>query len=118
MHLLRDRDDPRRLLLVKLLAMGAFSALPVGRALAQVLGERPAKLPPGLSIYRLSGQVSVNGAAATLQTRIGATDTVRTERNSEVAFVVGSSAFLLRESSTLRLEQETLGNALVNAAGR
>ena len=38
MYLLRDPDDPRRRLLVKLLAAGAFSSLPMGRVLADVLG--------------------------------------------------------------------------------
>ena len=65
MHLLRNPDDPRRRLLVKLLAAGAFSA-PTLQALAQVLGGRPAKMPADRSIFRMSGQVSVNGTPASM----------------------------------------------------
>lgn len=115
MYLLRDPDDPRRRLLVKLLAAGAFSSLPMGRVLADVLGEKPEKLPPDRSIYRLSGQVTVNGTPATLKTRIGGNDTIETGKGSEVVFVSGVSAFVLRESSRMSLGQQSATNALTNA---
>lgn len=115
MHLLRDPDDPRRRLLVKLLAAGAFSSLPMGRLLADVFGEKPQKLPADRSIYRLSGQVSVNGTPATLKTRIGANDTIETGKRSEVVFVNGFSAFILRESSRMSLEKQSATDVLVNA---
>ena len=51
MYQLRNLDDPRRRLLVRLLAAGAFSALPMGRLLADVLGEKPGKLPPVQRLY-------------------------------------------------------------------
>jgi hypothetical protein len=114
-YLLRDLDDPRRRLLVKLLAAGAFTAAPMARALADVLGEKPGKLPPDRSIYRLSGQVSVNGTPATIKTKIGSTDTIETGKGAEIVFVNGASAFILRESSRLSLGQETQNNTLVNA---
>ena len=114
MYQSRDLDDPRRRLLVRLLAAGAFS-VPFGRVLADVLGEKPGKLPPGRSIYRLEGQVSVNGTPATLQTRIGPSDTIETGRKSEVVFASGASAFILRESSHLRLGRETTNNVVVSA---
>jgi hypothetical protein len=81
-YLLRDLDDPRHRLLVKLLAAGAFSTMPRSRVLADVLGEKPGKLPPDRSIYRLNGQVSVNGTPATLKTRIGGNDTIETGKGS------------------------------------
>src|ERR1700687_2003965 len=93
--LLRDPDDPRRRLLVKLLAAGAFSSLPMSRVLADVLGEKPSQLPPERSISRFSGQVSVNGWPATLKTRIGPNDTIETGKASEVIFVNGLSAYIL-----------------------
>jgi len=82
---------------------------------ADILGETPGKLPPGRSIYRLSGQVSVNGTQATQNTRIGPTDTVATGKGSEVVFAVGDNAYLLRESSNLNLAQQAQGNVLSNA---
>jgi hypothetical protein len=114
-YLLRNLDDPRRRLLVKLLAAGAFSSLPMGRVLADVLGEKPEKLPPERSIFRLSGQVSVNGTPATLKTRIGGNDTIETGKGSEVVFVSGVSAFILRESSRMSLGQQTTNNVVTNA---
>ncbi len=115
MYLLREPDDPRRRLLVKLLGAGVLSNLSVHRVLADVLGEKPAKLPPDRSIYRLSGDVKVNGAPATLKTRISGNDTVETGRGSEVVFVSGVSAFILRESSRMSLGQETSNNVVTNA---
>ena len=114
MYQSRDLDDPRRRLLVRLLAAGAFST-PIGRALADVLGEKPGKLPPDRSIFRLEGQVSVNGTPATLKTRIGPNDSIETGKKSEVVFVSGVSAFILRESSHLSLGRETTNNVLVSA---
>jgi len=101
-------------MLVKLLAAGAF-ALPLSRPLADVLGEKPRKLPPDRSIYRLDGQASVNGTPATLKTRIGPNDTIETGRKSEIVFVSGASAFILRESSRLTLGRETTGNVFTSA---
>jgi hypothetical protein len=116
MVLLRNLDDPRRRLLVKLLSAGAFSAVSSLRALAaDILGETPGKLPPSRSIYRLSGQVTVNGAQATLNTRIGPSDTVATGKGSEIVFVVGDDAYILRESSNLNLAPPAEGNVLSNA---
>ena len=112
--MLREPDDPRRRLLVKLLAAGAFSTLPMDRVLADIFGEKPQKLPSDRSIYRLSGQVSVNGTPATLKTRIGPNDTIETGRNSEVVFVSGVSAFILRESSRMSLERQSATDTLVN----
>jgi hypothetical protein len=113
-HLLRNLDDPRRRLLVKLLAMGAFSG-PAVQALAQVLGERPAKMPPGRSIYRMSGQVSVNGAPATMATGISANDTIETGKGSEAVFVHADNAYILRASSRMTIAEQTQGNVVQSA---
>ena len=114
MYLLRNPDDPRRRLLVKLLAAGAFSSLPISRVLADVFGENPQKLPPDRSIYRLSGDVSVNGTPATLKTRIGPNDTIETGKRSELVFINGVSAFVLRESSRMSLGQQQATDVMVN----
>ena len=72
--------------------------------LAQGLfGDRPSRLPPGRSIYRLSGKVTVNGADATLTTIIKAGDTVSTAKGAEIVFVIGGQALILRADSTMTL---------------
>lgn len=111
----RDTDDPRRRLLIQALALGLFSiGLPGGRALAaDIFGRRPSKLPPGQSVYRISGTATVNGKPATLQTRIGPTDTVETGKGAELVFAVGESAFILRESSRVALESKQKESALI-----
>ncbi len=99
-------DDPRRRLLIQALTTGVFSsALPSANALADSLfGSKPTKLPPQQSIYRITGAVQVNGQAATLETPIKPGDALTTERNSEIIFVIGSHAMLLRGESQLQLE--------------
>ncbi len=99
----------RRLFLVRALAAGLFcGAAPAVRG--QLLGRIPAELPPGTSFYDIHGEVSVNGAPATLRSGITANDTVSTGRNSQAIFVVGKDAFLLREGSAFSMSG---GGALV-----
>jgi len=114
LYLLGNLDDPRRRLLIKLLAAGAFGTLAPARGLAQVLGEKPGKLAPGRSVYRITGQAFVNGAPVTLRTPIKPTDTVETGKRSELIFAVNDSAYILRESSRLNLAQQSEGNVLIN----
>jgi hypothetical protein len=105
MHSPDKAEDPRRRLLVEALGAAAATALLPGTAVAQnVFGSRPAQLPPGQSIYRLTGQVTVDGEAATLQTPVRPGQTVETGDNGEVIFVVGTHAMLLRERSRLQVE--------------
>jgi hypothetical protein len=113
-YLLRNLDDPRRRLLIRLLCAGAFT-LPTARALAQVLGDRPAKLGPDRSIYRLKGKVSVNGQPASLTTRIGPDDTVETGEGAEAVFAVEDSAFIARESTSVKFARRAGGDPLTNA---
>jgi hypothetical protein len=113
-HLLRNLDDPRRRLLVKLLAAGAFSA-PTLQALAQVLGERPAKMSAERSIYRMNGQVSVNGTPATMAMRVNANDTIETGKGSEVVFVHADNAYILRASSRMTIAEQNQGNVVQSA---
>jgi hypothetical protein len=114
LHIYRDLEDPRRRILVQLLTASALSTVPLSRSFAQVLGGKPAKLPADRSIYRLSGQVSVNGAPANLKTRITGTDTIETARKSEVVFVNGGSAFILRESSKMQLGSQRENDIAIN----
>ena len=101
-----ETEDPRRRELIRALVAGLFSSgLLPGCAFSQsVFGGRPAKLPEGQSIYRLSGNVQVNDKPATLQTRIGPTDTIQTAKDAEIVYVVGENSFILRGAGRVTLE--------------
>jgi hypothetical protein len=90
-------------MLIQLLAAGAITGASAN-ALAQFFGGRPTKLAAGRSIYRLDGQVSVDGKPATVDTKIGGRATIETGRNSEVVYAVGESAFILRGNGKVTLE--------------
>ena len=116
-------EDPRRRELIRALASGAFMlGVPGAGALAaEAFGSRPAKLPPNQSIYRMSGTVTVNGAPATMQTLVASKDTIETGSNSEVVFVVGENAFILRSDSRMTLEPDkrsALASVLNLVAGK
>ena len=106
MSSLSPGDEARRRWLVRALASGALGAPWLGRqARAEdTFGGRPAKLPAGQSVYRISGKVLVNGAAATVDTRIAASDTIETGPGSELVFVVADNAMLMRADSRVVLE--------------
>ena len=111
----KNDDDPRRRLLIKALAAGLFSAAVGSRdASAQVLGARPAPLPPGKSIYRIEGEVLVNGQPATLDTEVVANSTVHTGKNSEVVYAVGETAHLQRSESQVTLETKEADSLIVS----
>jgi hypothetical protein len=99
-------DDARRRWIVRSLIGGLFGLTGVAYEAwaVDLFGGRPAKLPPGRSIYRISGKVLVNGTAADATTRIASGDTIETSSGAELVFAVGSSAHLLREKSHLALE--------------
>jgi len=100
-----DFEDPRRRLLLQALAAGSLSAtLPGNSMAASLFGNVPRKLPPGRSIYRMRGDVLVNGVIAHTYTVIKPSDTVETGNNAEIIFVVGKDAYLMRGSSKLKLE--------------
>lgn len=99
-----EYEDPRREFLVKALTMGLFAAaggLHPGRAAA--LGERPHHLPPGRSVFRARGDVRIDGVPATRETFIRPTARIHTGSDSELVFVVGRDAFMLRENSEIEL---------------
>jgi hypothetical protein len=98
-----ESEDPRRRMLIQLLAAGALTGASAS-ALAQLFGGRPTKLAAGRSIYRLDGQVTVDGKPATVDTKIGGRATIETGRNAEVVYAVGESAFIMRGNSKVTLE--------------
>ena len=99
-------DDPRRLLLIRALSAGLLGLTAAGSQAITfgIFGSKPRKLPPGQSIYGLSGQVTVNDKEATLATQIKPGDTVQTAQNSEVVFVVNTHSMILRSESKLLIE--------------
>jgi hypothetical protein len=110
-----EADDPRRRLLIQALTAGLFTtALPGGGALAaEVFGTGSSKLPAGRSNDRMSGKVLVNGNPATIETRIGAGDTVQTPKGGEIVFVVGENSMVMRESSRLELQTEQITSMII-----
>ena len=101
----RELDDPRRRVLVRTLSLAALGGLWTAQAAAQFFGGRPDRLPAGRSIYRVGGDVTVNGVAATLDTIIKPGDTVRTGKGAEIIFVVGGQSMIMRENSALTIEK-------------
>ncbi|BBL69506.1 FecR family protein [Methylogaea oryzae] len=95
--------EARRRALLRWLGAGFFMLGARPAAHAGALGDAPGPLPPGRSIYRIDGDVLVNGQTADEQTRIGAGDRIQTGPGSQVVFAVGQDAFILRERSELRL---------------
>jgi hypothetical protein len=101
-----EADDPRRRTLIRMLAAGFLTGVSAeaNQALAQILGTPPSKLPPGRSIYRISGDVQVDGQRATLDTKIGGGAMIRTGRDSEVVYAVGESAYIARPNTEIIVE--------------
>lgn len=111
-----EADDPRRRLLIQALTAGLFTAaLPGGGTLAaEVFGSGSSKLPAGRSIYRISGKVLVNGTPSTIETRIGAGDTIETPKDGEIVFVVGENSMILRGGSRIELRTEQKASMIIN----
>jgi hypothetical protein len=106
MHSSDEIDDPRRQWLIQALAAGVFGTA-FTQAQAQgfsIFGTKPSKLPPGQSIYGISGDVKVNDKPATLSTPIKPGDTLQTGKNSEAIFVVNTHSMILRGDSKLVIE--------------
>jgi len=103
----------RRQLLIRALGAAAGIALPLSLRAQAILGGTPGPLPPGRAFYRITGDVTVNGQIATLETPVHPGDTVTTGDSSEAIFVVGSQSLLLRERSRVELESAA---APVNSA--
>lgn len=103
-----ENGDPRRKFLVEALTLGLFGS--VGSLsfmqASYALGDVPKKLPAGRSIYKLKGQVIVDGQNANIGSKITSSSRVETGPNSRVTFVVGGDAFILRSDSELQMGGE------------
>jgi hypothetical protein len=111
-----EADDPRRRTLLQWLAAGAFGGASLGsqEALAQLLGAPPTKLPAGRSVYRIAGDVTVDGKRATLETVVNGGSVVETARNSEIVYVVGESAYIAREATKVIVETAEPSSRIVS----
>ncbi len=94
----------RREFMLKALSASALVAVGSGVFIPrQSQAARPSKLV-GRSIFKLRGQVWVNGKKASINTPIRSMDSVRTGSNSRVSFAVGGDAFLLRSNTHLQMK--------------
>jgi hypothetical protein len=109
-----NEESQRRLLLEALTAALFSTAFGSGNAAAQVLGSRPAPLPKGKSIYRIEGQVLVDGQPATPDTRIAANSTIQTGKDGEVIYAVGETAHLQRSDSQVTMETKEANSVVVS----
>jgi hypothetical protein len=110
----KNSEEWQRRLLLGALAASLLSTAIGGRNVAaQVLGNRPAPLPQGKSIYRIEGQVLVDGQPATLDTHIAANSTVETGKDGEVIYGVGETAHLQRSESHVTMETKEANSMVV-----
>ena len=111
-----EADDPRRRILIQMLAAGMFGGVSTASTdlLAQILGSPPAKLPPGKSVYRISGEVKINGAPGNLESKIGPGTTIQTGSNSEIVYAVGASAFIARPQTEVVIETPATETSVVS----
>jgi hypothetical protein len=100
-----DIDKNRREFLIRALNSGLFATGLYGLSTpAWSMGKIPSELPPGKSIYRLSGKVIIDNKAATLDTVIKPNSVIETGSDGKLIFVVGKDAFILRNNSRLVMQ--------------
>jgi len=111
----KNSDESQRRLLIEALAAALFStAIGSRNVAAQVLGTRPEPLPKGKSIYRIEGEVLVDGQPATPDTRIAANSTIQTGKDGEVIYAVGETAHLQRSESQVTMETNEAHSMVVS----
>ena len=100
-----EQDEKKRKFLVDALTLGLFAGVGTAGVLNPAFGLSglPDRLPKGQSIYRLSGEVLVDGRPADLKTRVNPGSVIRTGADGEIVFVVASDAFILRANSEVQL---------------
>jgi hypothetical protein len=96
----RGIGKARRKWLLRTVASLGVSALPSAIRQALAMGENPAA--PGL--YRVEGDVRVNGRPAASGFLIRPGDVIETGARSQAVFVVGRDAYLLRAASRLETQ--------------
>lgn len=107
-------DLQRRRFLQVISAGFLVSLIPASPAFASTTTP----MPPGRSVYRIKGRAWVNGDPVNMDTLIKPNDTVKTSSNSELVFVVGDHAMLLRSGAHLVIEprdSDSVGSLLIGA---
>lgn len=112
-------EEERREFLIRVLATGFFSTA-LGGALGTAFGagKVPRELPPGKSIYEVTGRALVDGSQATLDSQVLPTSLLETGRDGRLIFAVGKDAFILRANSRLQLSGNVVVNTLRLITGR
>lgn len=117
-----EQIDRRTFIRYSLLSAGY--SLTAGSALLAPLvgaiGKVPTKMKDGESIFTLSGKIKVDGNTATEKTIITPNSKIETGSNSQLIFVVGKDAHILRENSSITLSQaeDNLETALQVTKGK
>jgi hypothetical protein len=93
-------EESRRRFLVKALNIGAISS---SFSLLNACSQSPSSLELSGSIFKLGGQVHINGQLATLESRIIPGDSIITGEKSYIIFVVSGESFILLSKSTMKL---------------
>jgi hypothetical protein len=101
----KKSEDSRRNFLVEALTIGLFAGINVVGMVEPgfAMGSFSSKLPPGRSIYKVKGSVTVDGKPADLETTIRANSLIETGADGKIIFVVGTDAFVLRSNSMLEI---------------
>jgi hypothetical protein len=102
-----------------LLRLGALSATTAGGVLGvarRLLAAGPEPVPPG--VWRIKGEVRINGRPAAPGMPVKAGDTVETGSGAEVVYVIGRDAYLQREKSIVRFAGEAAADALRVLTGK
>ncbi len=99
-HQKKSMQFQRRKIL-KLLATGSLGAAGLAGIIQQSLAM--ANRPIRQGVNRLKGKAWINNKPAKVGMTVGAGDKIRTGKNSQIIFVVGNDAFMLRANSVLQL---------------
>lgn len=98
-------DEQRRNFLIRALGLGVFASSASGLSIpAWAMGQIPEELPPGRSIYKLSGSVKIDGNSASIDSKINAGSVIETGANSNIIFAVGKDAFILRSHGKIEMQ--------------
>lgn len=93
----------RRMLQQGLSGLAAFLALQTMPVPASAFFPTSRKLPPDRSIYRVRGDVLIDGVPASSRSIVKPASTLETGRRSHVVFRVGMDAHILRKNSRIEL---------------
>lgn len=109
-------QQKRRTLLGGSVGLSLLGVASLSLWIRDVLALGVVYLPTGL--YRISGDVSVNGQPAIEGMPVGPGDVVRTGPGAQAVYVIGKDAFLQREDSTVRFGTDAARDFLRVVSGK